>query len=185
MGWMENTVNGQRILEHTGILSTYSADAVLIPDKKIGIAILYTVSSTATNAFGSPQIRDGLLSLVDGRQPESRWMNVRLWGWITGLLSFAGGFLAIRSLLLLPGWSQIAHQVPFWHHLPGIVMAFVPALLFLGIPFLTARFADRVFGFVNLYKSMLGIFVWLALTGLLGAINGTVRFIVLLRRWLS
>jgi hypothetical protein len=42
-------------------------------------------------------------------------------------------------------------------------------MLLWGIPALTARFADRVFGFVSLYKSMLGIFTWLAVTGVLGA----------------
>ncbi len=88
MGWLENTVHGRRILEHNGIISTYSADTVLLPDEEIGIAILYNISSFPTNTFGSPQIRNGLISLLTGKQPESSWMNVRLWGWITGLFNF-------------------------------------------------------------------------------------------------
>jgi hypothetical protein len=55
-------------------------------------------------------------------------------------------------------------------------------LLLLSFPLLTARFGDRVFGFVNFYKSMLGIFVWLGFTGLLGVINGTARIVILSRR---
>ena len=185
MGWMENTVNGHRILEHAGIISTYSADAVLIPEEKIGIAILYNVSSTATNAIASPQIKSGLISLLTGPQPMPNWMNVRMWGWFIGFLTLLGGVLAIRSLLFLPRWTQMSEATPWWRLLPGIIWTFVPILALLGIPWLTARFADRVFGFVNLYKSMLGIFVWLALTGILGAINGTVRILLLLRRLLS
>ena len=46
-----------------------------------------------------------------------------------------------------------------------------------------AKFAGRVFGFVNLYKSMLGIFTWLALTGVLEVINVTARIGILLRRF--
>jgi CubicO group peptidase (beta-lactamase class C family) len=178
MGWMENTIGGQRTLEHTGIISTYSADAVLIPDQEIGIAVFYNVSSFATNTFGSPQIRNGLISLVSGKQPESSGINVKLWGWTMGLLTLIGGVLALRSLLLLPRWAQLLDTLPPWRLLPGIVWMFVPGLVLLSIPFLTARFADRVFGLANLYKSMLEIFVWLGITGILGAINGIARIAI-------
>ncbi len=185
MGWMEDAVGNQRILEHTGIISTYSADAVLIPEDEIGIVILYNVSSFPTNTFGSPQIRNGLISLLTGKHPESSWMNVRLWSWITVLLTLTGGFLAIRSLLLLPRWSQTSIDIPLWQLIAGIAWVFVPALALLTMPLLTARFADRVFGFENFYKSMLGIFIWLGLTGALGAINGAARIVILLRRFLG
>ena len=87
-----HTIGGQRILEHTGILSTYSAHAVLIQDDKIGIAILYNVNSFPTNAFASPQIRDGLISLLTGKQPVSGWMNVQLWGGLLGFSLYWAGF---------------------------------------------------------------------------------------------
>ncbi len=182
MGWMENTVGDRRVLEHTGIISTYSAEAILIPEDAIGIAVLYNVSSFSTNTFGAPQIRNGLISLLTGQEPESSWINVRLWGWMTGFLTLIGGFLALRSLWLLPRWARMSETMPWWQLLPGIAWAFVPALALLGLPLLTARFADRVFGFVNFYKSMFEIFVWLGLTGILGAINGTARIVILIRR---
>jgi CubicO group peptidase (beta-lactamase class C family) len=182
MGWQESTVAGQRILEHTGIISTYSADAVLMPEEKIGLAILYNISSFPTNIFGAPQIRDGLISLLMGKEPESSGMNVKLWGWIIALLTLAGGFSAIRSLLFLPRWTQVSEALPVWRLVPGIVWAFAPILANLGLPWLTARFADRIFGFANFYKSMLGILVWLGLTGILGATNGMARIVIILRR---
>jgi CubicO group peptidase (beta-lactamase class C family) len=182
MGWTENTFGDRRVLEHTGIISTYSAEAILIPEDGIGISFLYNVSSFATTTFGAPQIRSGLISLLTGQQTESSWMTVRLWGWMVGILTLIGGFLAIRSLLLLPRWIQMSEVMPWWQLVPGIVWAFVPAVALLGMPWLTARFADRVFGFVNFYKSMLEIFVWLGLTGILGVVNGTARIVILLRR---
>jgi hypothetical protein len=184
MGWIASTANGRRIIEHNGVLSVYSADAVLLPEEEIGIALLYNVSSLPTNAIGQPQIRAGLIDLLSGAEPKTGWMNVGLWGAFTALLTLAGGFLAARSLLALPRWSQKARGKPAWQLLPGILWAFVPALMLLwGIPEMTARFGDRVFGFVNLYKSMLGIFTWLALTGVLGVINGAARIAILLRRF--
>ena len=84
--------------------------------------------------------------------------------------------------MVLPRWAQLSGTLPWWQLLPSIVWAFVPALALLSLPFLTTKFADRVFGFVNLYKSMLGIFVWLGLTGSLGAINGAIQLVVFLRR---
>jgi hypothetical protein len=85
-------------------------------------------------------------------------------------------------LLLLPQWAQRSSASPAWQLLPGIIWAFVPALLLLGMPALTTKFADRVFGFVNFYKSMLGIFVWLVVTGVPGVITGSARIAILLQR---
>ena len=183
MGWIESTVNGRRAVEHNGVLSVYAADTVLLPEENIGIALLYNVSSLPTNAFGQPQIRSGLIALLTGEQPKTGWMNVGLWGAFTALLTLTGAILAVRSLLALPRWAKKARVKPLWQLLPGILWTFAPALMLLwGIPVMTARFGDRVFGFVSLYKSMLGIFTWLALTGMLGAINGAARIGILLRR---
>lgn len=183
MGWVESTTNGRRMIQHNGVLSVYSADAVLLPEEGIGIALLYNASSLPTNAFGQPQIRSGLIALLTGAEVKTGWMTVGLWGAFTALLTLAGSLLALRSLLALPRWARKTRAKPFWQLLPGIVWAFVPALMLLwGIPALTARFADRVFGFVNLYKSMLGIFTWLAVTGVLGVIHGAARIGISLRR---
>lgn len=183
MGWIESTVNGRRAIEHNGVLSVYAADAVLLPEENLGIALLYNVSSLPTNAFGQPQIRSGLISLLTGEEMKTGWMNVKLWGAFTALLTLTGGFLAVRSLLALPRWAEKARAKPVWRLLPGVLWAFFPALMLLwGIPALTARFADRVFGFVSLYKSMLDIFAWLSVTGVLGVINGAARIGILLRR---
>lgn len=181
MGWTASTANGRRIIEHAGVFSIYSADVVLVPQEGIGVALLYNVSSLPTNAFGQPQIRDGLIALLSGEAPKTGWMTVRLWSIITALLTLVGGVLAVRSLLRLPEWRQKARTSPVWKLLPGILWTFVPMLMLVwGIPAMTARFGDRVFGFVNLYKSMLGIFAWLALTGVLGMINGIARIALLL-----
>jgi CubicO group peptidase (beta-lactamase class C family) len=180
MGWTESISHGKRMLEHNGILSTYSADAILLPDEGIGITLLYNISSLPTNTFAAPEIRDGLVALLAEQQPKTSWMNVHAWGWITALLTLGGGALAVRSLLRLPRWREKARTTSRWRLLPGIAWAFVPGLALLGFPALTAQFADRVFGFVNFYKSMPGIFAWLGLTGLLGAVNGTARIAMLL-----
>jgi CubicO group peptidase (beta-lactamase class C family) len=182
MGWTESTLDGQRILEHNGILSTFSADAVLLPEEDIAIALLYNISSLPTNTFAAPEIRNGLVALLTGKPPETGWMNVHLWGWITALLTLSGGVLAIRGLLRLPHWAEKARAAPLWRLLPGTAWTFVPLLALLGLPALTARFADRVFGFVNMYKSMPGILAWLGITGLLGAVNGTARIVNLFKR---
>lgn len=183
MGWTEARANGVRVLEHNGILSVFSADAVLLPEENIGIALLYNVSSLPTNAIGSPAIKNGLIALLTGRPVQTSPMTVAAWGRLTAGLTLIGGLLAVRSLLQLPAWAQKARATSVWRLLPGIAWKFLPAfMLLVGIPALTARFAGRVFGIVNLYKSMLGIFAWLALTGALGVINGVARIAVLARR---
>lgn len=182
MGWVASTMDGKPLVEHTGVFSIYTADVALLPEEQIGIALLYNISPLPTNAIGLPQIRKGLIALLKGEEPQPSWMSAGLWGIFMALLTLAGVFLAVRSLLRLPDWAKQARTKPAWKLLPGILWTFVPMLMLMwGIPAMTARFGDRVFGFVNLYKSMLGIIVWLALTGVLGVINGIARIVILLR----
>lgn len=183
MSWSEINANGQHRLMVNGILATYSADVTLLPEEDLGIALLYNISSLPTNALAHPQIRDGVIALLAGEQPQTSPVSVGLVGAITALLTLAGSVLGARSLVRLPAWKQKARTAPRWKLLPGILWAFVPAVMLVwGIPAMTARFGGRVFGFVNLYESMLGIFTWLALTGALGILNSAARIGFLLRR---
>jgi CubicO group peptidase (beta-lactamase class C family) len=45
MGWFKGSENGEPAIEHSGILSTFYTDVVLLPKEKYGIALLYNINA--------------------------------------------------------------------------------------------------------------------------------------------
>jgi CubicO group peptidase (beta-lactamase class C family) len=182
MGWVETTYNGRRLLEHNGILSVYFADVVMLPERGLGLALLYNVSSLATVSVAVPAIRDGLLALLQGEQPPPVRLTVTWWAVLMALITLIGVALAVRSLLRLPRWAEQTLNIPVWRLVFGIAWAFVPAGALLALPTLITASAGRAFGYTQLLRSMPEIFLWLGLCGVLGVINAAVRIGILSRR---
>lgn len=182
MGWIATSVEGVPVLEHNGILSTFYADMVILPETGEGIALLYNINSVAHGALGFPRIQRGLIAMLAGRQPPSPGFGVREFGIIAGVVALAGIVLAVRSLILWPRWAERARGRPAWRAVPGIAWKFLPGALALAMPALVLTTAGRAFGYRTLYRSMLELAAWLGVTGVLGAINGVARIAYLVRR---
>jgi CubicO group peptidase (beta-lactamase class C family) len=183
MGWIETTNSGVRVLEHNGVFSVFYADIVLLPQTGHGVILLYNTSSLAANALAAPAIKNGLIALLTGKQPAPARFTVRLWAIMMGVMTLIGGGLAIRSLLRLPGWIERTRKIPHWQLALGIGWTFVPALVLLALPTVVSAGSGRVFSAVQLFRSMVEIFVWLGLCGLLGVINGIARIGLLVKRF--
>jgi CubicO group peptidase (beta-lactamase class C family) len=188
MGWFatpaDATEGGTRILEHNGVLSAFYADMALLPETGEGIVLLYNASSLASNSLAAPQIKNGLIAMLTDRPPEATKTNglsVRVVGVLLALATLTGAALAIRSLLHLPRWRQRAQVLPVWRLLLGLTGTFAPALILLGLPSLITASSGRAFSYAQLFRSMPGLFVWLGLGTVLGAINGTMRLLYVLR----
>ncbi len=73
MGWVSHTVAGggagRRVLEHNGILSTFYAETVLLPDTGQGFVLLYNIHSLDQDLLGYPPIKQGLIDLLTGSRP--------------------------------------------------------------------------------------------------------------------
>ncbi|MHB1134567.1 MAG: serine hydrolase domain-containing protein [Chloroflexota bacterium] len=175
MGWFVRVENGQRILEHNGIFSAFYAETVLLPEKEIGLALLYNASSLPATLFAFPQVKDGLIALLSDRQPETGGFTVAHWGILFGLLTLGGIGLAVRSLLGLPRWLRRPEKGPGWRLALRILWAFAPALLLLGVPSLVLTSSGRAFGYAALLRSMPEVFVWLGTYAVLELANGIVR----------
>jgi hypothetical protein len=170
------------VLEHNGILSTFYAEAVLMPDSGYGIALLANSHALTTDAAAFPQIRRGLIALLTGSQPSAGGLNVRTLGLISGGVTLLGVALVLRSLLRLPHWRRKVATTSLWRLLPGIGWAFMPGIVVLSLPWLVAVSSDRVFDNASLFRSMPELYIWLGSCGVLGALNGIARIIMLARR---
>ena len=180
MGWYKGSENGEPVIEHGGILSTFSTDVVLLPKEKYGIALLYNIyASPLIPAL--PQIKTGLIQLLKDGQPAAGGFSITLWGIAIALLMFIGVMLAIRSLLYLPQWRQAIRRIPLWRVWLGIGCTFLPAFFLLVLPWLLELVSDRFWGYVVLFRAMLDLMLWLSVCAVLGVVNGIARLILLAR----
>ncbi|HEX7001796.1 MAG TPA: serine hydrolase, partial [Trueperaceae bacterium] len=182
MGWFERERDGTRLLEHNGILSTYTAQAVLLPDEGYGVAVLYDVHSLAQDLLAFPRFEQGLVSLLVGEEPAPGWFDVRHWGLVFAALTLLGAALGVRALIRFPAWTASAPDVGTWRHLVGMVLSLLPLTLVLAMPAIVLRTSGRYFGFLTLFRSMIGVMTWLSVVGVLGAANAALRLKWLLRR---
>lgn len=178
MGWFETTRLGTRVLEHNGILSTYYAEAVLLPDHGYGFVLLYDIHSLASDLLAYPRFKDGLIALLTGRAPRPGASSVGAWGVAWALLTVLLAGLALRSLLRAPGWAARACSLPLWRAVPGLVRPWVPAALLAALPALILATSGRAFGYLTLVRSMVGVVACLGLTAALGAATGVTRLVL-------
>lgn len=182
MGWLNHTVDGVPVIEHNGTLSAFYSDAVMLPESGYGFVVLANVNGAMSSFVGLAKIKRGLIALLTGGQPAGDPFNVGVIGVIMGVITLLGAGLALRALLRLPRWAQENRSTPWWRLLPGIVWSFVPGLVLLALPALFGVLADRAFGHAILARSIPDVTIWLGVTGVLGAIIGIARLVVLVRR---
>ena len=181
MGWVATNANGMQIIEHTGVLSTFYADAVLLPQSGYGFVLLYNAYalSAATAAF--PEIKNGMVALLMGQAPATGKITLPWLGRGLAALSAVIVGLAIWNLLRLPRWKAWAVNAPRWKLGWGLFWPLIPALLLFGLPRLLELQTGRYFGHVMLARAMPELLMLLAICGALGLVNAVARFPTLAR----
>ena len=182
MGWFAGTSRGVRTVEHNGVLSTFYAEAVLLPDSGYGFVLLYNEYALTSAALAFPALKDGLVALLSGQEPPDGALTVPALGAILAALTALSIGLAALGLLRLPRWAAALPSLPRWRLALGIAWAFTPGLLLLALPQLLAQFSGRYFGHVMLARAMPELVICLGACGGLGALTGTARLIILARR---
>lgn len=181
MGWFAGKSGGLPTIEHNGVLSTFYAEAVLLPGSGYGFVLLYNEYALASAARAFPQLKDGLVALLGGQTPPQGGLTVPQLGIILGALAALGVGLAARSLVRLPRWAAARASLPGWRIGLGLLGAFAPGLLLLALPQLLAQGSGRFFGYAMLARAMPDIMIWLGLCAGLGALNGIARLAILAR----
>ena len=198
MGWVSHTAagggggdgadegaddgGGRRVLEHNGILSTFYAETVLLPDTGQGFVLLYNIHSLDQDLLGYPPIKQGLIDLLTGGQPAPIGFNVGLLSIVIAATTLVSVGFELRGLWRLPRWREQAAARPWWRHVWTLAWAFTPAAFVLAFPAIVLSTSDRAFGYLTLYRSMIGVMTWLGLCAVLGVINGLARAAWLVRR---
>lgn len=182
LGWFVGERGGERLLQHNGILSTFAADAVVLPQRGDAFVLLYDVHGVAQDLFGFPRIREGVLSLALGEAAASGGFGVRHWAALFAALTVAAVALGVRGLLAAPDWARWSGDVPLWRALAGAARWLLPLAVLLAVPAIGVATTGRYFPLLTLYRSAIGVMTWLGLAALLGVANALLRAATLLRR---
>lgn len=182
LGWFVGERGGERLLQHNGILSTFAADAVVLPERGDAFVLLYDVHGVAQDLFGFPRIREGVLSLALGGAAASGGFGVRHWAALFAALTVAAVALGVRGLLAAPDWARWSGDVPLWRALAGAARWLLPLAVLLAVPAIGVASTGRYFPLLTLYRSAIGVMTWLGLAALLGVANALLRAATLLRR---
>ncbi|WP_168221334.1 serine hydrolase [Actinomadura sp. WMMA1423] len=183
MGWFSPPGRPRR-LEHNGVLSTFYADQVVLPESRVGVALLYPVNDSLADTNG---IKEGLVALMSGRRPAAaRFPDGRATAVLLGLLTLGSAVLRTRALVRLRRWTERARARGRWRTLaltaPQIAWPVVPAVLVIALPRLMLLLTGRAFSYTQLFLAMPAAEVWLVTAGILGLALGTARVVALPRR---
>jgi len=174
MGWVMREQDGQRLLEHNGVLSAYYAELVLLPEREMGFALLYPANSLAATGVAYTQIKTGLLQLLESQAPAPGGFSLRQWGLAAGALTAVSISLSIYGHLRARKAAASPGHRPAWRNLLGLFWNLLPAALLAALPALSSIGSGRVFGYAALARALPEVFIWLgslALSGLLHAIR--------------
>lgn len=175
MGWVASNVNGTPAVEHSGILSTYYADAVLLPEQGFGLVLLYNVYALTASATAFPEIKNGVLALLLGQVPAEGKISLRWLGRGLAALSALGTGLALWALLRLSRSVSPATPTSRWKLGWGLLWSLAPVLLLIGLPRLLVLPTGRYFDLEMLARAMPELVILLGTWGLLGLLCGVVR----------
>jgi hypothetical protein len=153
MGWVTSEVRGIKTIEHNGVLSTFYADTVLLPDSGYGFALLYNAYALSAATVAFPEIKNGMIALLTGQVPA--------YGKVT--------------LPWLGQWRARAVNAPRWRWLLSVLWPLAPALLLLSLPRLLALQSGRYFDHVMLARAMPELIILLGVCGALGFFNSVLR----------
>lgn len=170
MGWVVSNVHGTPTLEHNGVLSTFYADAVLLPESGYGFVLLYNANALTASTMAFAEMKNGVVALLMGRVPVSRMVTLPWLGVCLTAFSVMIVGLAIWNLMRLAQWKLRAVNASGWKFVWSALWPLTPALLLMELPRLLALQSGRYFAHMMLARAMPEVIILLAICAALGLV---------------
>ncbi len=110
MGWGVGEWDGVEIHRSSGLLKTYSADAVLLPSTGSGFALLINEANLFFELFAHPTLRDGVVALLLGDTPQGGIALSTIY-WIVLVVIVLSLVSELRRLRALRRWPERARSL--------------------------------------------------------------------------
>ena len=172
-GWQVVTpADGPRRIEHTGVLSTFSADQVLLPDSGYGFVVLYNGNSALADTAGLKAALAAYLSVRgSATSARSSWTIALV---LVGL-SLATLGAAVRSVARRRVEADHAVRGRRWRSAGRAVWLLAPVAVLVGLPWLILAVADRWFTRWQLSLAMPDVTIFLMVAAVSGALVNAAR----------
>jgi CubicO group peptidase (beta-lactamase class C family) len=179
MGWISSYLHDAKTIEHNGVLSSYFAEAVLLPENGYGFVLLYNAYALTAATLAYPEIKSGMISILTGQTPVLSKITLPLLGRTLAIFSVVIVSLAIWGLKRLPPWEEWAVSEPLWKLGWSVLWPLTPTLLLLGLPRLLVLQTDRYFDPVMLLRAMPELIIFMGICAALGLTISLCRFAIL------
>ncbi|MCA2223592.1 serine hydrolase domain-containing protein [Nonomuraea aurantiaca] len=119
LGWeLDRTAGGTPVVRHGGDLFTSTAQQLLMPESGYGVAVM---ANTGMAFADSAALMDGLVALIEGRQPEPPSSPFLATDLVFTLLTLATVALAVRGIARSRRWAARRTGWQRWRLLPYLL----------------------------------------------------------------
>lgn len=172
MGWQ---VVAPDRLEHTGVLSTYSAIQVLLPESDQAFVLLFDGNYAPADTAG---VAAGLTALLTGDAQPAGPRSTALLAAVLGAATLAVLGLRVRQLVRVRSRRNRRAGRPRWTVVPGLAWLVLPVALLAGMPTLLGALIGREFTFWQLCLSMPDVMVLIAVWAGTGVVLAGQRLLI-------
>ena len=177
MGWQVITPEqGPRRIEHTGVLSTFSAVQVLLPDSGYAFALLWNANSALADTAG---VTTALAALLSGTGEATTPRSTTLVSAMLGGACVLVLGVRTRAFVRLRRWRRRRAGRPWWTAAPGLAWLVLPVALITGLVPIVSATTGRVFTFWQLSLAMPDAVALLAVAAITGTALAAARVAVL------
>ena len=179
MGWqVVSPEDGPRRVEHNGILSTYSADQVLLPESGYGFTLLYNANSALADTAG---LKAGLAALLVGDPSTGTPRSTRVLAGTFGAAALTVLALRVRLLVRISRWRRHQAGRRWWTAAPALVWLVLPVGLLAALPAVMRLVTGRSFTSWQLCLALPDPLILLAVAALTGTAVAAARVVALVR----
>lgn len=142
MGWMRNQhSDGPGEIQHTGQLLTHNSMATLLPDSRVGIAVV--TNTGLISGDDAAQLSQGLVDLARGKSPEVAKPFSMTADWVLAALTLLATGLGIRGVLRARRWARHTARRPWWRTVLRLLPQALPVLLLTQLASLLGLLMNR------------------------------------------
>lgn len=177
LGWeISKTADGKKQIEHGGILWTYQAQELVIPDQKLGIVILF---NSGLNTFVDYySFVSGLSGMLTNSPPENSLFTHTMLESGMCIIILITVLLGIRRFWRLKKWEEQYKKRPSWLSFLSFILMLLPLFLLLFLPKMITFFGgQRVLSLEGIFMMMPSIIIGLAIASFQNLVIVIVRVI--------
>lgn len=142
MGWARyRHGDGTEEIQHNGQLLTHNSTATLLPDDKVGIAVV--TNTGLISGDDAAQITLGLVDLARGKSPEVAKPFSMTADWVLAALTLLATGLGVRGVLRARRWARHTARRPWWRTALRLLPQALPVLLLTQLASLLGLLMNR------------------------------------------